>query len=150
MHSVRDHRGLPGGVAPFGDPRVSLLPANRGLSQVTTSFIASRCQGIHHTPLVAWSKKLTCIFSYTYIFIYSKKYPGITLDQLKRNCIFFVFFAFVTLTFNCQRSLRPKPLKNRSFIRHHNGGAEGDRTPDLRLAKPALSQLSYSPMAWFT
>ena len=24
-------------------------------------------------------------------------------------------------------------------------GAEGDRTPDLGLAKPALSQLSYSP-----
>ena len=25
------------------------------------------------------------------------------------------------------------------------GGAEGDRTPYLRLAKPALSQMSYSP-----
>ena len=25
------------------------------------------------------------------------------------------------------------------------GGVEGDRTPDLRLAKPALSQLSYNP-----
>ena len=25
------------------------------------------------------------------------------------------------------------------------GGAEGDRTPDFRLAKPALSHLSYSP-----
>jgi hypothetical protein len=25
------------------------------------------------------------------------------------------------------------------------GGDEGDRTPDLRLAKPALSQLSYIP-----
>ena len=28
------------------------------------------------------------------------------------------------------------------------GGAEGDRTPDFRLAKPALSQLSYSPVAF--
>ena len=26
------------------------------------------------------------------------------------------------------------------------GGAEGARTPDFRLAKPALSQLSYSPL----
>ena len=26
-----------------------------------------------------------------------------------------------------------------------NGGARRDRTADLRLAKPALSQLSYSP-----
>ena len=56
MHSADDHRGLPGGVAPFGDPRIACIPANRGLSQVATSFIASRCQGIHHTPLVAWSK----------------------------------------------------------------------------------------------
>ena len=34
----------------------SLLPANRGLSQVATSFIASWCQGIHRIPLIAWPK----------------------------------------------------------------------------------------------
>ena len=28
---------------------------------------------------------------------------------------------------------------------HARDGADGDRTHDLRLAKPALSQLSYSP-----
>ena len=28
------------------------------------------------------------------------------------------------------------------------GGAEGDRTPDFCLAKAALSQLSYSPVAF--
>ena len=28
----------------------------------------------------------------------------------------------------------------------HDGGADRDRTDDLRLAKPALSQLSYSPV----
>ena len=27
-------------------------------------------------------------------------------------------------------------------------GGEGDRTPDLMLAKHALSQLSYGPMPW--
>ena len=27
-----------------------------------------------------------------------------------------------------------------------DGGADRDRTDDLRLAKPALSQLSYSPV----
>ena len=27
----------------------------------------------------------------------------------------------------------------------NNGGAEGDRTPDLSAASAALSQLSYSP-----
>ena len=43
-------------VSPFRDPRIeACLPAPRGLSQATTSFVASRCQGIHHTLLVASS-----------------------------------------------------------------------------------------------
>ena len=41
-------------VSPFGHLRIkACLAANRSLSQLTTSFIASRCQGIHRTPLVA-------------------------------------------------------------------------------------------------
>ena len=41
-------------VSPFGNPRVkACLAANRGLSQLTTSFIAFLCLGIHRTPLVA-------------------------------------------------------------------------------------------------
>jgi hypothetical protein len=34
-------------------PDQSLLAAPRSLSQLTTSFIGIRCQGIHHVPLVA-------------------------------------------------------------------------------------------------
>src|SRR6185295_13141318 len=37
------------------------------------------------------------------------------------------------------------PDGNASGIRAPPRGADGDRTHDLRLAKPALSQLSYSP-----
>ena len=41
-------------VSPFGNLRIkACLAAPRSLSQLTTSFIASRCQGIHRTPLVA-------------------------------------------------------------------------------------------------
>ena len=41
------HMGA-GGVSPFGDPRITArLSAPRGLSQITTSFFGSRCQGIH-------------------------------------------------------------------------------------------------------
>ena len=44
----------PGRVSPFGHPRIKArLAAPRGLSQLTTSFIASWRQGIHHLPLVA-------------------------------------------------------------------------------------------------
>lgn len=41
-------------VSPFGHPRITArLSAPRGLSQTPTSFIGSRCQGIHHVHLVA-------------------------------------------------------------------------------------------------
>ena len=47
-------RHYPGWVAPFGHPRIkACLAAPRGFSQLTTSFIASWRQGIHHLPLVA-------------------------------------------------------------------------------------------------
>ena len=36
-----------------------------------------------------------------------------------------------------------------NFQRTSICGAERDRTDDLRLAKPALSQLSYSPPYWW-
>ena len=41
-------------VSLFGDPRIEArLPTPQGLSQVTTSFIGSWCQGIHRLHLVA-------------------------------------------------------------------------------------------------
>ena len=40
-------------VSPFGHPRLKHAAAHRGLSQLTTPFIASQRQGIHRTPLVA-------------------------------------------------------------------------------------------------
>ena len=47
-------RHYPGWVAPFGHPRIKArLAAPRGFSQLTTSFIASWRQGIHHLPLIA-------------------------------------------------------------------------------------------------
>ena len=36
----------------------SLYPALRSFSQVSTSFFAYRCQGIHQQPLIAWTQKL--------------------------------------------------------------------------------------------
>ncbi len=54
MNSALDDRVLPGRVSAFRNLRiVACLPASRSISQATTSFVASRCQGIHHIPLVA-------------------------------------------------------------------------------------------------
>src|SRR3954468_22999859 len=45
-------------VSPFGHPRIkACLAAPRGLSQLTTSFIGSRRQGIHRRLFVAWKNK---------------------------------------------------------------------------------------------
>ena len=42
-------------VSPFRNARITAcLPAPRTLSQASTSFIASDCQGIHRMRLVAW------------------------------------------------------------------------------------------------
>ena len=43
--------------------------------------------------------------------------------------------------------LSPMDPRRADPRRRTPGGADRDRTDDLRLAKPALSQLSYSPMA---
>ena len=53
--------------------------------------------------------------------------------------------------FSCQRSDREGISSRRNFQGGRDDpraprGAERDRTVDLRLAKPALSQLSYSPL----
>jgi hypothetical protein len=41
-------------VSPFGHPRITGYSAPpRGLSQPFTPFIGSRCQGIHHVPLLS-------------------------------------------------------------------------------------------------
>ena len=41
-------------VAPFGNPRINGRSApTRGLSQPSTPFFSSWCQGIHHLPLLS-------------------------------------------------------------------------------------------------
>jgi hypothetical protein len=69
----------------------SLLPANRGLSQVATSFFASRCQGIRRMPLLAWLKNRS--------YRLSLRKAGCRYHQARSYDV-----ASVTLAFNCQRS----------------------------------------------
>ena len=54
MYSAMGHLASPGWGCPIRTSTDhSLLAAPRGLSQPSTSFIGSRCQGIHRAPLVA-------------------------------------------------------------------------------------------------
>lgn len=101
MYSARNRLGLPGGVSPFGHPRISLLPATRGLSQAATSFIASRCQGIHHMLLVAWPK------TQNEARISRKEHtvPGLEYKHFDSQDASSCSLS-TTLAFNCQRSNR--------------------------------------------
>ncbi len=135
-------------------PGQSLLAANRGLSQRATSFIASQCQGIHQMP-----------FSYLMLHetsMHSDKPERILVRRIINN-ILLAEFEHRSAAPPYGRALRHRcphhkylPLYDvkehpRSRVefnllsRHDPGGGERDRTDDLRLAKPALSQLSYTP-----
>ena len=47
-------------ISPFGHLRIeACLPAPRSLSQATTSFLASYCQGIHRMHLFTWPYNLS-------------------------------------------------------------------------------------------
>jgi hypothetical protein len=53
FYSAGDDPTLLGSGCPIRkSPDLSLFAALRGLSQLTTSFIGSPCQGIHRVPLV--------------------------------------------------------------------------------------------------
>src|SRR5437667_5900011 len=54
MYSAKGLQASPWRGCPIRtSPDQSLLAAPRGLSQPSTSFIGSRCQGIHRAPLLA-------------------------------------------------------------------------------------------------
>jgi hypothetical protein len=193
MHSAPDRRGLPGGVAPFGDPRIHLLPVPRGLSQVAASFVASRCQGIHRTLLLAWPKNrhpspspslrggscprfargppplpskgreglparplddgvpLVCrppppqrgrgrrVAALSSLGDFRNGYPCIQLSNIRWRP------AVAPAAPNPRRVPRPGLASRLSPRGESPGGDDRDRTDGLRLAKPALSQLSYIP-----
>ena len=114
----------------------SLIAARHGLSQLTTSFIASQHQGIHRLPLVAWQKFCHFLFKL-----------GLAICSFQRtteNLVGLTGLEPVTLRLSsaCSNQLSYRPKKS---LTHSIGGAEEVRTPDLRLAKPPLYQLSYSP-----
>ena len=58
-------------------------------------------------------------------------------------------FALNQLRFELFSSILQFSKSGNSWLKPIPFGADRDRTDDLRLAKPALSQLSYSPGAIF-
>ena len=74
-------------VVPFGNLRIySLCAAPRSLSQLTTSFIASQTQGIHHTPLIAL-KKLRYILSAPPHLLIVTRFYNLLFPNMSKNLI---------------------------------------------------------------
>jgi hypothetical protein len=214
MYSAKGLQASPWRGCPIRtSPDQSLLAAPRGLSQPSTSFIGSWCQGIHRAPLLARRLDLSTSPSrqdQRSLQINSKK-PMLSTELGGYRASVSVcsttlqFFRCSLILIQPERGtkkgstsvepLRPRevvsdlcdwrlqltddssllgssrphapgnrqcarpanihyispPSKRASefvFLRRHRapGGAEGIRTPDLRRAKAALSQLSYGPV----
>ena len=151
-------------------PDQSLFAAPRRLSQRITSFIASQCQGIHQMPL---SRLIALIINvHPGVLDLGKKSRG---WSLKKDLLCFDLPVVSgqasqaaargksdkSLHSRCQSAMRAPvevaklvygpPAGCRTCIMDCgvDGGANRDRTDDLKLAKLALSQLSYGPSQAF-
>ena len=158
----------------------SLFAAPHGLSQRTTSFIASQRQGIHRIPLrhlialitnahrsaakrpvakdqAAALAEKTSFASNTSESAAVKPRPRLGCSKMTAAAL-----GSHDLSIGCIPSSRcqigprrvcsasRKSLHSRTAAgrrRPASGGARRDRTDDLMLAKHALSQLSYGPVA---
>ena len=120
-----------------------MLPTPRGLSQSATSFIASRCQGIHQMPLsrLRWHPCTGANPAHERrVFSDRHDLAGVSSARSRGP-----FADDVLDLFTMSNSSRPvwdaeNPIRPR-------GGGERIRTDDPLLAKQALSQLSYTPVS---
>jgi hypothetical protein len=144
----------------------SSFAAPRSLSQRTTSFIASQRQGIHQMPL---SRLIALIINAHPLELSSTQYSAAAgrtgIEERPVDCARFACRTRSgargrkrpsrSVDRHTDKSLlhdvkEPKRHASSRRIRfrvrsHENGGADRDRTGDLKLAKLALSQLSYGP-----
>ena len=111
-------------VSPFRDPRIKgCLAPPRGLSQLTTSFIAFRRQGIHPMLLS------TCLLEKNFLPIPMQLSISHPFQGHQAS-------AWFESAMPCASSQAAWSV---------SGGGRRNRTDDLLRAKQTLSQLSYTP-----
>ncbi len=159
---LAEARGFP--IRKFTDQ--SLFAAPRNLSQRTTSFIASQCQGIHQMLL----SRLMLSLSMPICGVRPRQIER-TDSDLRKTLLCSICLSrsgqapcpasrrhtSKSLHSRCQSAIRTLRKVAKLVIGRrpdagcHNGlslggGARRDRTDDLKLAKLPLSQLSYGPV----
>jgi hypothetical protein len=117
-------------------PDHRLYTAPRSFSQCPTSFIGTWRQGIHRKPLLA----------------YLCNAESSKLLSFQFNDAFLRTIRLVRFSRLLHRHLHLSELSGKgrsptifSLQLSQSGGDDGTRTRDIRLAKAALSQLSYIP-----
>ena len=146
MDSSWADEGLPRRVSPFGHRRIeACLQLPERFSQLTTSFIAYRCQGIHQRPFVAWPKIQKDALSASTQFSCQRTDPELVGSRTRRR-----FASPCIQTASGLEPLgSPRPKTPSAILRAgmalRDGGDNRARTGDLLRAKQALSQLSYIP-----
>ena len=122
----------------------------RGLSQLVTSFFGDWCQGIRPALLVTWPIWTLYLYRIRYG-SFSSNYPKhIQIWSFLKTCSFYFPLCFRTLNLDCKIHLKSSlfvfVISLLMQFSRYNGGDKGSRTPDLLLARQALSQLSYAPI----
>src|SRR5262245_15704897 len=151
MNWAHDDRALPRSGFPIRTPPdQSLLSGSPGL--FAASHVLLRLLAPRHPPCALSS--LTMLASgHAYYGMPSRN----RLGELPRACSLLTDYpsrlsktetgrcpAHIASSFEIAREAPFPHIPDHSLL---DDGADGDRTHDLRLAKPALSQLSYSPVA---
>jgi hypothetical protein len=167
--SLAEARGFP--IRKFTDQ--SLFAAPRNLSQRTTSFIASQCQGIHQMLLV---RLITLIINVHPLDPTSADWTNVHRRSLERLILSSINCASICPSWCGQAPCPARRRQTSKSLLHDvnqlyarlfsgetgsmagqanpgffimgdcwDGGDRRDRTDDLKLAKLPLSQLSYVP-----
>ena len=130
MNSSRSHWVHQWGFPIRKSPGQSLFPTLRGLSQVTTSFIASQHQGIHLVPLVAYLNVSTYHSNIYY---------------WRRTKLHGIYFHA-----GLSKNDRPFQQEGAKFVFRFRRvvGQAGLEPATPRLSSACSNQLSYRPFWW--
>ncbi len=151
-------RHKPARVAPFGNPRiVACQPLPEAFRRVAAPFIGPAGQGIHRVPIHALAHRARSASSpapgrgrRVHQTRQRRALPRAACGRGRRHdCTRFprcsLALLAVLLGVPLSRCVGWDDRTDATAHRPRPGGAEGARTPSLRRARAALSQLSYGP-----
>ena len=115
----------------------------RSFSQLVTSFVASWCLGIHLVLFLTWPLLINISVYFQFNCLFKKFWLVFKLLWFKNLAWAKLWWTWVDSN---HRPHAYQACALTTWATGPYGGDEESRTPDLLLARQALSQLSYTPM----